>query len=194
MRHTWIVFLTLPLIVWGCKDKAPTAPTAGPPQVMRQVSGPLSPEDTQAAFQALGLQVERFDCFLPRAGKLHLFVRRYVEGQLAATPGKSALGLQAGNQHFLLFTHKQDSSLSFTFTNAGASTSCGQIDISGYRASTWRALSPVTLTPGQEVPFYIYAASNGDLAAPSSASAEQLIAQYPLAIVVCAEWLPNEGP
>jgi len=36
-------------------------------------------------------------------------------------------------------------------------------------------------------------ASNSDLEVSPATSAEQFIAQYPLAIVVSAEWQPNEG-
>jgi hypothetical protein len=193
MRRTWIVSLALLFVVWGCKDKTPGGRAAGQPYVVRQVQGPLSSEDIRAAFHALGLQVEHFDCFLPQGGQLHLSVRRYVDGQLAATPGRSATGVASGRRRFLLFTHKQKSSLSFTFTCGGAAVSWGQIDIGGYRASTSHVFEPATLEPGKEVPLYAYLASNGDLATSSATSAEQFIAQYPLAIVVSAEWQPYGG-
>ncbi len=194
MRRTWIISLVLPLVLWGCKDRRPGSQAAGQPYVVRPVQESLSPEDVRAAFHALGLQIERFDCFLPKDGKLHIFVRRYVDGQLAATPGKSMVSIAAGNQRFLLFTHKQDSSLSLTFARAGGTVSWGQIDIGGYGASTSHAFGPATFEPGKEIPLYVYLASNGDLATSPAISAEQFIAQYPLAIVVSAEWQPNEGP
>jgi hypothetical protein len=193
MRRVWIILLVLPLISWGCKNKTPGSQATGQPYVVQQVQGPFSPEDTRAAFQALGLAAERFECFLPQAGQLHLFVRRYVDGQLAATPGQSALSVDSGNQRFLLFTHTQDSSLTLTSTCGGAMTSWGRIGIGGCRASTSQAMAPVTLTPGQEVPLYVYAASNGDLASTAGAPVEQWIAQYPLTIVVYARWQPNAG-
>lgn len=194
MRHMWIVSLALPLALWGCKDRTPGGQAAGQPYVVRPVQESLSPEDIRAAFHALGLQVERFDCFLPKDGKLRVFVRRYVDGQLAATPGESTVSIGAGDQHFLLFTHKQDSSLTFTFARGGGTVSWGQIDVGGYGASTSHALSPVTLEPGKEVALYMYAASKGDLASAPPMPVEQLVTQYPLTIVVFAEWQPNQGP
>jgi hypothetical protein len=157
------------------------------------VQGPLSSEDIRAAFHALGLQIERFDCFLPQGGQLRLTVRRYVDGRLVATPDRSAMGIASGKQRFLLFTHKQDSSLSFTFTCGGTTISGHQIETAGYQASTLHAFRSVALEPGKEIPLYVYLASNGDLATSPAISAEQFIAQYPLAIVVSAEWQPNEG-
>ncbi len=191
MRHVWILSLALPLVLWGCKDKKAVSPAAQP-YVVRPVYESLSPEDAHAAFYALGLQIERFNCFLPKAGKLHLSVRRYVDGRLAATPGSGALSCAAGHQRLLLFRHKQDSSLTFTFADAGGSLSWGQIDTGGYQASTSHTFGPTTLELGKEIPLYAYLASNGDLETSAATSAEQYIAQYPLAIVVSAEWWPSE--
>ena len=190
----WMLPLAGMLAVCGCDESVLEESAAQEPYTIRRVGTPLSAEDIRDAFDVLGLRIERYDYTLPHAGKLRLITRRYLDGELVRNSGRSTISVDAGRQQLTVFMERKEDTLSFDFGTGGARLGWGSIDVSEYGARTSGSLAPEKLEPGKEVPLFAYAASDGELSGLTPRPVEQLADEYPLLVVVFAEFRPDEQP
>ena len=175
-------------------------------------SADLTASDTEAALQAAGIRMQRYDYDAPFPHYFTFTFEQYVDGRRVPEGGSSESQLgsrpdDVGRQSFLLTTRdegQQDSrAIAFQFSNDAGSVGGRSFSLKGHDALSYGALT-ARLRLGEAVPIYALQANlaerGGIRGAGSDASVAYRISHYDMVVIVYAElhrtrdWVEDDRP
>jgi TonB family protein len=158
---------------------------------LKEIEGPLTPEDIKQALGFLGVEMERFTYEIPYKHRVKFWIDQYLDGKPIKSRGMLGGSPQPGKCSILLFKYQKDDSVRYTISLAGGSgrsiLSFDKISIKGYSASGVPQLPASNLQSGMKVPVYVYALPSRGVSFNLGDPLAQIIARIKFVIVISAE-------
>jgi len=186
MKILQILFLSLSVLLLAVScDKAEESELSDYEVVKN--ADPLSDQEIESLFGALGLSYERFTCKLPERTKVRFSYREFREGEEQKSFGGGSVYPDGGEQDFFLFIRNEGDHVKFTLSHAGASASVGMASIDESNNASTQNWIPIKQLKEEKQPVYIYAANEGGIQSVSLPfDLEEAVSKYDYALVLFA--------
>ena len=174
--------ILLCLVTVSCEKKEPLSDYE-----IQCIREPLSLVEIETSLDLLGLDVKRFDYYLPVRSKMNLFSQEYISGMAQDIKRQSSLYVDKGKQRLIIFAKRDENSVSFSAQSRGGRVSCGQFDFTGLDSTTQGDLRVEKIAKGSQVPLYLFAANEGGITGFSANdNIDDIIEKYQIVFVLYA--------
>jgi hypothetical protein len=178
----YLLIISLPLI-GSCQKKQPLEDYE-----IQRLKESLSLDEIETSLDLLGLDIERFDYYLPHKSKLSFYSQKYINGVAQNITNQSSLYPDPGMQRILIFAKKENNIVSFYAQAGGGRVGCGRLDFTGFDSTTQGPLNVKEINTGPEVPLYVFAANESGIESFSfDDNIDQIVEKYQLVFVLYAD-------
>jgi TonB family protein len=176
--------VTIPF-VFKLADKSSAFP-------LKQIEGPLTPDEISAALSFLGFKIERYSYVLPYRHCLRVTIEQWIKGrQVDGRMARSVAGMASGKNNVVVLLKESGDNLEFGVQTGHGSSTLGTLSRKGFGASTWSGFENAKLQANTKTPIFVFAANSGRISSidTNKSTLEEIAARHDFVAAVIAELL-----
>jgi TonB family protein len=161
------------------------------PIPLKQIEGPLTPDEIKAALNFLGFKIQRYSYVLPYKHRLQISVEEWLKSRRGASLVCTVSTQMASGENNLIILLKETADrLEFGAQMAHGWVTLGSISKKGYGATTWSGFQDAKLQANAKTPLFVFAANSGLVTSLNTKmNLEEIVTEYDLVVAVSAELL-----